>query len=256
MLGALPRLDPARFAQPSLERFLYFHQRPGDSSLRSKLFADGEDLVPSADAREWLEQAKRRLYFEGVDPDAVTPGVPRVQCHRLLPYRYAHEFISLLEGTCHVGDILRRLLHGISRSDGITNAALSGSLCLRVSHSETQRLTVLKQFPLRDFEIAVEHVGGTWLVETVPAALLIRHFQTGARLRVTLDLFELLLRFNEGLERSSLELQPLLEDLEPFKSAVMLSNTTDLVIVENDTKYHRLTQRDGKVVRDPMEVRA
>jgi hypothetical protein len=35
----------------------------------------------------------------------------------------------------------------------------------------------------------------------------------------------------------------------PFKSAVQLSNTKDLVLIEAGHRLHTLTQRDGNVVR-------
>ena len=51
------------------------------------------------------------------------------------------------------------------------------------------------------------------------------------------------------MQASAPELRPLLEDLVPFKSALLLRETNDLVLVESQRRIHHLTQRDGKIVR-------
>ena len=90
---------------------------------------------------------------------------------------------------------------------------------------------------------------GARLVETIPDLLVLEHATGTPRLEITLDLFELLMRMADGLQPNSPEFQPLLEDLMPLKSALLLHKTRHLVLVENGRQVHHISQRDGKIVR-------
>lgn len=252
MLGELPLLDPGRFARPKLERFLFFNHSASDAGSRAELFRNRVDIAPQSDTNLWIEQVKRRLYFEAAPPEERRIDVPVPARFAMLPYQYAEEFLEILRGVVAVDDILPRLARGISRSDGIPATMLNRGMCLRVAHSDVERMTILKVFPLEMFWLEAERLAGTEHVESFPAALLISHRQGAGTLRITLDLFELLMRFADGLEPASAEFQPMLEDLAPFKSAVLLTETTDLILVEAGKRLHQLTQHDGKVVRLPM----
>jgi hypothetical protein len=244
-LGELAPLDPARFAQPRLERFFYFHQTPSDAPRRASIFRDDRDLPPADDPVEWLDLLKRRLYFESHYSNGFAGDAVQIDWPALLPYRFAEDFVAALAGTLPLGELLPRVARGIGRSEGLSGPVLA--------HSDANHLTVLKQFPLDTFDIEVARPPASEIVEALPQALLLIHKPTNARTELTLDLFELLMRLADGLDPASPELQPLLEDLAPFKSAVQLSNTQDLILVEANNRLHRLTQRNGKVVRMPME---
>jgi len=170
--------------------------------------------------------------------------------------RIPYEFTEALVGDRDAASLLPRLARGIGRSDGLSGAVLDAGLCLRLAHSDVNRLTVLKRFALAEFSLTVPPPIAADIVGALPRLLVLAHTQTNARLDITLDLFELLLRLADGLEPGSPELQPLLEDLAPFKSAVQLSNTRDLILVESGRRLHELTQRDGKVVRTALQPEA
>lgn len=254
LLGELQVLDPARYPHPPLERFLYFHREAGDLAARARLTRDGVDLGPvEEDPRSWLGDWKRRLYFHSGDPEA--PGVSReggspvaIDWEELLPYRHAARFTAALEDDEQRSSLLPVIARGISRSDGLRGVALEHGLALKVAHSEINRLTVLKSFPIQDFQLDVQHPVTRDMIETLPRALVLSHPHSDARLVITLDLFELLLRLADGLEPTSLELQPLLEDLAPFKSAVQMTETIDLLLIEGDQRPYLLTQEDRRVV--------
>src|SRR5205823_3471375 len=110
-------------------------------------------------------------------------------------------------------------------------------------------LTVLKQFPLDDFTLSVRRPPRSATIEAVPEELDLAYRGGTPRLRIELDLFELLLRFADGLRPTASEYRPLLEDLRPFKNALILAATHELVLLEAERRVHRITQRDGKVVR-------
>ena len=131
-----------------------------------------------------------------------------------------------------------------------------GQLSVAVTTSRQYQLTVLKQFPLDDFRLKIVRPRSTGLIETIPELLLLEHRSGTPRLEITLDLFELLMRMAEGLQPNAPEFQPLLEDLMPFKSALLLQETRNLVLVENQRRLHHVTQRDGKIVRIPSATEA
>ncbi len=115
--------------------------------------------------------------------------------------------------------------------------------------SEEQQLVIPKQFPIDEFELTVEQPAGGDVIEAIPSVLVFVHSSGTPRLEITLDLWELLVRLADGLIPDAPEFRPLLEDLAPFKSALLLPQATDLVLVENMRREHYVNQRDGKVVR-------
>ncbi len=249
LLGELEILDPGRYGQPHLERFLYFRQEETDERERRGMFRDGGDVRPTAEPVAWLADVKRRLFFLSQTSDAAA-GESLPQWRALLPYQHAAEFLEILSGQRSPDDVLPRIARGVGRSDGLSGAVISEGLCLRVAHSEVNSLTVLKLFPLEKFRLVVADPRASSVVEAIPGSLWLIHVDTSARLEITLDLYELLMRLASGLEPTSPELQPLLEDMAPFKSTVQLSNTRDLILVEGGRRLHLLTQRNGKIVRE------
>jgi hypothetical protein len=255
LLRDTAQLDPGRFPQPRLDRTLHFHQSAEDAAMRASFFRDGCDLpvqrFPSE--REWLAAMKRRLYFESAEssaPGADGHAAPPVSSASLLPYRYAELFLRALGGMADPRDLRRRLALGILRSDGVNVSPQGGQLGVKVNASDEQRLTILKQFPLERFQVDVPApAGGLSSVESIPETLELRLRGASLRLTITLDLFELLMRFADGLQPSAPEFQPLLEDLAPFKSALLLDESRDLVLVESGRYVHHITQENGKIVR-------
>ncbi len=254
VLADLRSLDPARFPQPRLDRYLHFHRATSEREDRAYLFEDHRDLSPQQfdDENAWLAAVKRRLYFQSREaPRDTSDAVPMlvVQWQLLLPYRYAVDFINVLGGKGDRTAILERLAKGISQSDGVAHPSLSGSLSVKVDASGDQQLIVLKQFPLNLFTVSIDTGGRSDIVETIPETIVLAHVSGSPRLVITLDLFELLMRMADGLQPGAPEYVPLLEDLVPFKSALLRQETRDLVLLENQRRLHRITQRDGKVVR-------
>ncbi len=60
------------------------------------------------------------------------------------------------------------------------------------------------------------------------------------------------MRMADGLQPDAQEYQPLLEDLKRFKDTLLLQETRDLVLIENQSHVHHITQRDGKIIRTAM----
>lgn len=251
----LVSLDPARFPHPHLDRFLHFHQSFQDGEQRRLLFVDNKDLEPQRfpDEATWMAAFKRRAYFEAgkvAEQDGVL--LPQVRWRYLLPYRYGRTFMKLLDERLDeedMQDLKKELALGILRSDGIIEDVPEGMLSVKISASEEQQLVILKQLPLTDFELRVEYPRGTEMVERLPEIVLFQHRSGTPRLEISVDLFELLLRMADGLQPTAPEFRPLLEDLRLFKDILLLHETRDLVLIENQQRVHLVTQRDHKIVR-------
>jgi serine/threonine protein kinase len=251
----LAPLDPGRLSHPHLDRFLHFHQGLQDAEQRRLLFTDRKDLEPHrfSDEAVWLATFKRRAYFEVAKP-ATQDGVllPKVRWLNLLPYRYSRDFMRLLSGRLdeeEKQELKEELALGILRSDGIVEDVPEGMLSVKVSASEEQQLVILKQLPLAEFELRVEYPHGTDIIERLPEIVLFQHRSSTPCLEISIDLFELLLRMADGLQPTSPEFRPLLEDLRLFKDVLLLRETRDLVLIENQQRVHLVTQRDHKIAR-------
>lgn len=258
VLTDLRPFDPARFPHPHLDRFLHFHQAPKDGELRGLLFADKSDipLQRFGSETEWIAAYKRRLYFEARKPDAVqsNPGaaLPKVRWLQMLPYQYAKQYMALLDDRLDDDDIkeLReKLALGLLRSDAIIEDVPAGKLSIKVGASVAQQLVVLKQLPLEEFMLTVDYPPGTRIVEMLPEIVVFQHVSGLPRLVITMDMFELLMRMADGLQPTAPEFKPLLDDLKLFKDRLLLSETRDLVLIENQHRVHLVTQKGGKIVR-------
>ena len=259
LLADIASLDPARFPQPHLDRFLHFHQQSSESELRQQLFADNADLPMQrfVSEQEWIDAFKRRLYFTirkmtRQDGIRVSPMLPRLRWSDLLPYQYAIAYVGLLDGREDRAYYLQQLALGILRAQKVTNdlPRLRDALNVVVQSSDTQQLVVLKQLPLADFELQVIDTPRQSVVETLPQGLRLVHRERGTpRLDIHLDLFELLMRLAHGFLPNAPEYQSLLNDLEPFKGALLLQEADDLVLIENQYRVHHITQANGKIVR-------
>lgn len=245
----LADLDPGREARPNLDRFLYFHRKPTDVEQRRALFADATDLAPQTydSAADWITDVKRRLYFD--DAAAATELLGGAAGVGLLAYRYADEFLAALQGEANLRKLKQRIARGILRSDGVNAQPGEELMGLKVSASAEEEIIILKEFKLLDFDVKPEEMAGQHAVEEIREVLRFRQREGTLSLTLTLDLFELLLRLAEGLQPDAPELRPLLEDLAPFKNALLLEETRDLTIVEGQGRVHHITQRDGKIVR-------
>jgi serine/threonine protein kinase len=258
LLREMINLDPARFAHPQLDRFLHFHQSPEEADARRLLFADSIDLSLQRfkDEREWIAATKRRLYFEiskaTIEKKNGSRHVPYIRRQQLLPYQYAKDFVALLDDRLddeRIAWIREQLALGILHSDGIVEDVPPGKLSVQVSASEEQQLVVLKQFPLEDFEVYAEPRYGMQMIEKIPEIVIFEHTSGMPSLEITVDLFELLMRMANGLLPDAQEYQPLLEDLKRFKDALLLQETRDLVLIENQHRVHYITQRNGNIIR-------
>lgn len=254
LLNDIASLDPARFARPHLDRFLHFHQLESDTTKRRQLFSNRQDLSPQhfQNITTWMAATKRRLYFEVAKIEPQT-GLPEIRWKQLLPYQYAQKFLELLDERLDMDIVLERLALGLLHSDNIFDEVPEQKMSIKVNASEEQQLVVLKQLPLEDFELIIASPPQTTLIETLPEFIVLQHTSGTPRMEITLDLFELLIKLSEGLQPNAREYAPLLEDLKPFKNALLLRETQELILIESEYHIHSIVQRNGKIKRELIQ---
>jgi serine/threonine protein kinase len=249
LLGDLAMLDPARQPQPGLDRFFHYHQDSQDTTRR-QLFFDAQDLdwAHFVSEREWIGALKRRLYFMSHNEAMPTGAAPTVRPERLLPYRHAESYIAILSGTANEPLLRGRIARGLLRSDGLPLSGSDEKLSLRVAYSEQQQLAVVKQFPLDQFVLKVPQPQSGTLVESIPELVIFQHISGMPRIELPLELFELLMRLAEGADPQSEEYKPLLEELVPFKSALLLREANELILIEAQRRIYTIAQQDNQIV--------
>ncbi len=247
LLDEWKTMDPATIAAPRLDRHLWFHREPQFAPTIQRLVAQTgqKPMVPVAsngDAdHDWLASMKRRYFFEGETEEAQHAGF--VLPGRLMAYRYLEDFVAAVSADAADQSVLRRLLRGLSRSDGVPAEACEGTLSLTTSNA-TPEFCVIKRLPYEQFDLHRERDPGPY-IEHMPDRLWLLHRSTGARLSIGLDLFELLMRASDGLVPAADEQRALLEELAAFKNHLLAQHTTEVALVEGGMRVHRVSVSDG-----------
>jgi hypothetical protein len=154
----------------------------------------------------------------------------------------------MLNGDADERHLRKMIARGLLRSDGILVSDSEQKLSLHVAYSEQQQLAVVKQFPLDQFLVEVAQPQSGTMLESIPEFLIFRHISRRPQLELPLELFELLLRLANGADPQSEEYKPLLEELVPFKSALLLREANTLVLIESQWRTYTIDQQDKLIV--------
>jgi len=253
MLCDLAAMDPAQRVNPRLDRFLHFHRNAEKWRSVLRYFRPllgriplEEAVSPEVFGPHWHGVVKRRLYFEGDDTELQNDKWELPPRGQLLPYLYLDDFVRALTGEYPPGNVLERLLAGISRSEGITRHAARGKLSVALARNLEQELTVIKQFEPENFRCRVLFHEGQY-VESIPDALELFHVSGDPRIEVTLDLFELLSRLAEGYTPETQEFEPFLIELREFKSRLLRTGVKEVLLLEGRSRRHRVVM-DNHVI--------
>ncbi len=258
LLDEWRQLDPAYIAQPRLDRYFHFHRKRDQEDHIHQVFLKPRlrqvpDLLLEVmrDVTQqdgWLEQLKRWYFFEA-SPHIPVSGRALPQPDRLLPYRYFDDFLAALSNQQHDHKLLSQLAGGMSRADGVPAKASEGFLAFRMNETETLDFTVVKQFPLNEFEVRRSATQSRY-VEAISDQLLFRYQNGYHQLSIGLDLFEFLQRAADGLVAGAEEQKAMSEDLTLFKNMLLANPTRQVTLIEAGRSIHQVSIQDGKIVRE------
>jgi serine/threonine protein kinase len=260
--AADPRLDRALdFVSPVEDRSLFSFDQRGtyDVEILRRMFDDLPREITSksgsfrAEAHQrYVSLLRRRSFFERRDNGWKS----------MLPYRSADRMLSIISGRELPADLLREILDGINRGEGLTNPRiLRGSLALQVRDVENGSIRSYRLFPSDRFSLQlVDEAARAPFVEHLPSGLLLRYrgeHQNDAELVINLDVFEMLQRLNAGYRPSVEEEQGYYLSLAVFKNLLGSAPYQDVLLTTTGHDFFQVKrQSDGRLEmsRAMMEV--
>jgi hypothetical protein len=254
LLRQLGELDVAAVPQPPLDRRLAAVGPAGGQSMMTVDQRGGYDLelltaaftrlgqdhpAAGADAR-YLAAARRRLYFECVDDQ---------RARACLPFRSAERFLDWLARPGGLDAELSDLVASINRGEGLSDPALvGGSLTLAIREVPGGTIRGYRLFPLSSLTLTTASAPASRYLETEPDGLELTAKGSGghrARLRIRLDLFELLQHQRDGYLPSVAELQGRYLDLVIFKNELSAAPYQEVLLTTDGKDAHLIRREPG-----------
>lgn len=241
-----PVLDRRLAAEGLLEHYLITprdRRMPDRDLLRSVHDEIIEDPTSGRAMADYVAAARRLMYFEMRDPDAAA---------KMLPYASARSFLDCLDRDLpQVEDFLRAL----NRSEGVISPEIAdGGLVIRVRDVVGGTVRSLRRFPKSGF--AVGRVGSNehQYLETRPSALLLTYTDRSragaapATLRIGLDLFELIERFQHGYQASVDDDQGYALALTVFKNQLAAVPYQEVLLTVDGALMHTVNRTEDGVL--------
>lgn len=257
-----PRLDRTLdFVSPSEDRSLFGLDGRGtyDREILRRLFDElPRDYTSQAGQsrteahQRYVAMLRRRSFFERRDNG----------WKGMLPYRSAERLLSIVTKREVPIELLRDVLDGINRGEGLTNPKiLQGRMALQVREVENGSIRSYRLFPFERFSIDLQDAAArAKFVEHMPTGLVLRfagEHTNQAELQINLDVFEMLQRLNAGYRPSVEEEQGYYLSLAVFKNILGSAPYQDVLLTTTGHDFFRVARhQDGRLElsRALMEV--
>jgi serine/threonine protein kinase len=224
-----------------MARFTFAYRGDYDAQLLERLYRElpRDSTVSSAtrrvgEHREYVAMMRRRQFFERRDEG----------WKEMLPYRKANEFWRVVTGNSQPGIYLVDLLTAINRGEGLSDPnRLGNTLALRVRAVEHGTVLSYRLFPGERFQLLLPPTGSNDFVEHIPQALrLVYSSPSGhkAELLVSLDIYEMLARLNDGYRPSLEELQGYYLSLAVFKNVLASAPYQEVLLTRTGHDFYRI----------------
>lgn len=247
-----PRLDRALdFVSPSEDRTLFRFEQRGSCDreiLRSLYDELPRDVSGKASAarseahRRFIAMARRRSFFERRDGG----------WRSMLPYKSADDLLAVVRGDRQAEDLLEPLLLAINRGEGLTRPERIGNyLALEVRRVAGGSVRSYRLYPRDRFSLSLaDPAARSLFVEHMPIGLALRYRDEhlDAELLVTLDVYEMLQRLNEGYRPSVEEEQGHYLSLAVFKNLLGSAPYQEVLLSTSGHDFYRVArQADGRL---------
>jgi serine/threonine protein kinase len=256
-----PRLDRTLdFVSPTDDRGLFTFEKRGryDRDVLRRLFDDlPRDFTGRAGSfrggahQQYIAMARRRAFFERRDSGWKS----------MLPYATSERMVGIIRGKEPAADALREVLDGINRGEGLTQAnGIRGSLALQVRHVENGTIRSYRLFQAGRFTLSVQDESArASFVEHMPSGLVLGYRGTGtggqAEMMINLDVFEMLLRLNDGYRPSIEEEQGYYLSLAVFKNILGSAPYQEVLLTVTGHEFYRVERHpDGRLQMSPLTV--
>ena len=241
------------FVQPD-DRALFRFERRGqfDFEVLKRLFGDLPRGLSDSTVRqrarkhrEYVAMARRKHFFERRD----------ASWEKMLPYRSAKRMVEIVRGDTSIEDVTREILHAINRGEGLQRPErLGSSLALQLRQVEHGTVRSYRLFPVGGFGLQVlDFAAKARFVEHLPTGLLLKFQGQGvgaitSELIINLDVFEMLMRLNEGYRPSVEEMQGFYLCLGVFKNSLNAQPYREILLTTTGHDFYRLARHDdGRV---------
>jgi serine/threonine protein kinase len=241
-----PRLDRALdFVSPAEDRTLFrFEERANyDREILRSLYDElprdvsGKVSAHRAEAhRRFISMARRRAFFERRDTG----------WRSMLPYRTADDLLTVVRGEREPGGLLQPLLVAINRSEGLTRPERIGNnLALEVRRVDGGSVRSYRLYPRERFSLTLaDQASLSRFVEHMPTGLVLRYQDKGldAELLVSLDVYEMLQRLNDGYRPSVEEEQGYYLNLAVFKNLLGSAPYQEVLLSTSGHDFYRVAR--------------
>jgi hypothetical protein len=265
LIALLSEIDIAKVSNPELDRELgflspkarsmsrfSFAERNGyDDELMEALFRNLPRDYSSKNRarlitkhRNYLSHARRRHFFERRD----------VGWREMLPYDSIDSYLSAILKPGEKGaEEVASILNAINRGEGLNDPArLGNQLALRVRQVEkgtirSYRLFDGEHFSLRTDQESLDHP----FLECLSQSLVL-FYGSGeghrASLRINLDIYEMLMRLNDGYRPSIEEQEGFYLSLAVFKNLLASVPYKEVLLTKEGHKFYEISRDDSGVL--------
>jgi hypothetical protein len=243
-----PRLDrQLDYISPAVDRALMTFEQRGtyDRDILQKLFTDlprgwtgqATDVQMQAH-RRFVSMARRRYFFECRDDE---------RWRQMLPYRSAWRLLDFVTNRSPVTAGLADVLSAMNRGEGLISPDwVNKGLALQVRTVEGGSIRSYRVFPQSCFRLEVlDEASHARFVEHMPGSLVLRYEDAAggcADLRITLDVFEMLQRLNEGYRPTVEEMQGYYLSLAVFKNVLASSPYQEILLTVTGHDFYRIAR--------------
>lgn len=262
LLLLLRGVDPGTTADPALDRGIDFVSPTRDRSLfalpdrsayEHEVVRARQDALPRGTSmktgartlevhQHFVADMRRRAFFERRDDG----------WRAMLPYRAASRLLALVRGEARVEIELPVLLRAINRGEGLADPArLGGGIALQVRRVERGTIRSYRLFPHDRFSLRVRDAAErARFVEHMPDALVLTYAGDGveAELVITLDMFEMLARLDDGYRPSVEDEQGAWLSLAVFKNLLGSAPYQEILLTTTGHAFWRVRRTsDGRM---------
>jgi hypothetical protein len=171
----------------------------------------------------------------------------------MLPYQSAIEFWKLVTGQREVAGRLREVLMALNRGEGLSDPGrLGDSLALRVRVVERGTIRSFRIFSGKNFELRLPGSGNRDFLEHVPQAIILVYKSPGgqsAELAVNLDVYEMLMRLNQGYRPNLEEQQGYYLSLSVFKNVLSSAPYQEVLVTRTGYEFLKIRRDMGGRLR-------
>lgn len=262
LIALLREIDVAEVSNPDLDRELgflnpktkamsrfSFSERAGyDNELVETLFRNlPRDYSPKnrarliAKHRNYLSHMRRRHFFERRD----------IGWKEMLPYGSIDPFLDAIEQPgAKSADEVTAILRAINRGEGLSDPArLGNQLALRVRQVDKGTIRSYRLFDGNHFTLRTEQETAAHpFLECLSQALVLL-YDSGDRhkasLRINLDIYEMLMRLNNGYRPSIEEQEGFYLSLAVFKNLLTSVPYKEVLLTKTGHKFYEIRREDG-----------